>query len=126
MPKLEYGIGYMDFFNPFIKMPSICILLKIVAFHKWDIDQVNVFNTFLHGTIDTTLYMKKPPPSIIGKSFPQHVCLLHKVIYGLKQTSWWWLFTFFDTPKILGFVVNKDGPSLFIYNNNDTLIYILL
>lgn len=81
----EYGIDYDDTFSPVAKMLIVRIFLIIDAHYKWSVHQLDVSNVFLHGTLDTTVYMKQPL-GFGDSTHSKHVCLLRKAIYGLKQT----------------------------------------
>nr|GEU35572.1 hypothetical protein [Tanacetum cinerariifolium] len=86
--------------------------------------QPDIQNAFLHRNLKEQVYMEHPP-GFIDPQRPNHVCLLHKSLYVLKQTSHAWFErlskAFFD----LGFKGSKTNPSLFIYSRGDTLLYIL-
>ncbi|GKA94708.1 putative RNA-directed DNA polymerase [Tanacetum coccineum] len=87
--------------------------------------QPDIQNAFLHGNLKEQVYMKQPPGFIDPKR-PNHVCLLHKSLYDLKQASHAWFERLSKALFDLGFKGSKTDPSLFIYSRGDTLLYILV
>jgi hypothetical protein len=43
------GIDYNETFSPVAKMNSIHLVLSLVASHKWEVHQMDVKSSFLHG-----------------------------------------------------------------------------
>ncbi|GJX48354.1 putative RNA-directed DNA polymerase [Tanacetum coccineum] len=66
----------------------------------------------------------KQPSGFIDPQRPNHVCLLHKSLYGLKQASRAWFERIFKALFDLGFKGSKTDPSLFIYSCGHALLYI--
>jgi Reverse transcriptase (RNA-dependent DNA polymerase) len=63
------------------------------------------------------------PPGFIDESKPDHVCLLSKAIYGLKQSPRAWFHALSSALLTYGFKASSYDPSLFIFfSNNATLI----
>lgn len=77
----EEGVDYNETFSPVVKPSTIRTVLDVSLARNWPIDQLDVKNTFIHG--EETIYMHQPP-DFVDKQFPNHVCKLHKAIYGLK------------------------------------------
>lgn len=57
---------------------------------------------------------------------PDHVCLLRKSFYGLKQAPCAWYQRFADFVATIGFTHSKSDHSLFIYCRGTDIAYILL
>ncbi|GJV78915.1 retrovirus-related pol polyprotein from transposon TNT 1-94 [Tanacetum coccineum] len=85
----------------------------------------DIQNAFLHGNLKEQVYMKQPP-GFIDPQRPNHVCLLHKSLYSLKQAPRAWFERLSKALFDLGFKGSKTDPSLFIYSRGDTLLYILV
>lgn len=58
--------------------------------------------------------------------YPEHVCLLKKSLYGLKQEPHAWYQRFPDYVSILGFSRNIFDHHSFIYHHGINTAYILL
>ena len=44
------GIDYNESFAPVAKMNSIHLVLSLASLHNWEVHQMDVKSTFLHGT----------------------------------------------------------------------------
>eukprot|EP00253_Pinus_taeda_P020281 PITA_20281 len=54
------GIDFGDIFSPVAKVASIRLLLSIVAAFDFEVKQMDVKTTFLHGDLEEEIYMKQP------------------------------------------------------------------
>ena len=68
----------------------------------------------------------RQPPGFEDKEYPEYVCLLHKAIYGLKQAPRAWFDKFSSYLIQFGFVCNTWLPSLFVYQKDRDVIFLLL
>ena len=82
------GIDYTETFAPVAKMNSIHLVLSFVASYKWEVHQMDVKSTFLHGDLHEAIYIEQPPGFIHNDS--SLVFCLKKSLYGLKQTPHAW------------------------------------
>lgn len=66
------------------------------------------------------------PPGLKDKQYLNHVCKLHKAIYGLRQAprAWHDALKAFITSH--GFTTSKSDPSLFIYASGAIIAYFLV
>ena len=78
MPRIDFG----DIFSPFAKVTSIRLLLFVVATFDFEIEQMDVKTTFVHGDVDEEINMNQPEGfGMKGKN--ELVCMLKESFYGL-------------------------------------------
>ncbi|GKA07055.1 putative RNA-directed DNA polymerase [Tanacetum coccineum] len=123
--RQEPGIDFHETFSPVVKLTTIRAVLSLAVTNDWPLRQLDIQNAFLHVNIKEQVYMKQPP-GFIDPQRPNHVCLLHKSLYGLKQDPRTWFERLSKALFDLGFKGSKTDPSLFIYSCGDTLLYILV
>ncbi|XP_013615307.1 PREDICTED: uncharacterized mitochondrial protein AtMg00810-like, partial [Brassica oleracea var. oleracea] len=68
----------------------------------------------------------RQPSGFVDKTRSDHVCLLHKSLYGLKQSPRAWFDKFSTFLLEFGFVCSIKDPSLFIYAKGKNIILLLL
>lgn len=77
-------VDFHDTFNPVIKYAMIRFVLGTAVACDWSLKQLDLKNTFLHGSLDEKFYILLPP-ELVDKDRLSHVCHLKKAIYCLKQ-----------------------------------------
>jgi hypothetical protein len=123
--KQWYGSDYEDTFSLVVKMATTKIILSIVISRGWCLRELDVQNAFLHGVMEEDVYMKQSP-GYVDSQLPQHVCKLDKALYGLKHAPRAWYNRLSTRLVQLGFIISKADMSLFVYNKNDTVLYLLV
>ena len=108
-----------------VKSTTIRVVLSLSVTQKWSLRQLDVENAFLHGDLKETIYLQQPP-GFVDPAKPDHVYLLHKSLYGFKQTPRAWFHYLSTVLHSLGFQGSKTDPSLFIYSHKGTLLYMLV
>ena len=87
--------------------------------------QLDVKNTFLHGTLNEVVYCQQPP-GFVDLSRPNYVYKLNKALYGLKQAPRAWYSRFQAFITSIGFWASKCDNSLVIYTHGMDVAYLLL
>ncbi|KAJ0489574.1 putative RNA-directed DNA polymerase [Helianthus annuus] len=96
------GVDYQEIFSPVVKHTSIRVMLSLTAVHNFELEQLDVKTTFLHGNLEENIYMRQPPGfEVEGQD--DKVCLLKKSLYGLKQSPRQWYKRFDDYVVSHGF-----------------------
>lgn len=67
-----------------VKPTTIWLVLSLAITHGWTLNQIDIQNVFLHGTLSETIYMQQLP-EFVDSQYPTFVCKLKKAICGLKQ-----------------------------------------
>ncbi|XP_031280161.1 uncharacterized protein LOC116138588 [Pistacia vera] len=86
------GLDYFETFSPVVKPSTIRIILTLVVTNGWDIQQVDVNNAFLNGTLNEVVYMQQPD-GFENSAVPSYVYKLNNALYSLKQALRAWFNT---------------------------------
>ncbi|PKU83090.1 Retrovirus-related Pol polyprotein from transposon TNT 1-94 [Dendrobium catenatum] len=121
----EQGIDYNETFSPVAKLPTIRILLSVALYHSWSVQQLDVANAFLHGDLQETIFMTQPK-GFEDSTHPNHVCRLHKALYGLRQAPRQWYTTFTKYLLSIGFEHSKSDQSLLLFRQDSIHIFLLV
>jgi len=76
------GIDYIETFAPIVKTVTVHTVLVVATTRAWELHQMDVQNTFLHGDLEEVVYMK-PPPSFLPRQYGM-VCKLNNSLYGVN------------------------------------------
>ena len=98
------GIDYHEVFSPVVKHKSIWVLLAMVSAFNLELEQLDVKTAFLHGSLEEKIYMSQPE-GFLGSN-KDHVCLLKKSLYGLKQSPRQWYKRFDSFMTSHGYIRN--------------------
>jgi hypothetical protein len=109
----------------FVKYSTIRTVLSLAISSSWPIHQLDVKDAFLHGSLQETVYFQQPL-GFENSSLPDHICLLKKSLYGLKQDPRAWFQCFSSYIQTIGFIPSLSDSSLFIYHSDSHVAYLLL
>jgi hypothetical protein len=118
-------VDYDETFSPVVKPATIHTVLATVVSRDWPIQQLDVKNAFLHGTLSETVFFCQPT-GFADPAHPDLVCRLRKSLYGLKQAPRACYSGFATYLTTLGFIEAKSDTSLFIFRRGSDIVYLLL
>jgi hypothetical protein len=69
-----------------VKLATVCTVLSLAISRSWLVHELDVNNAFLHGTLSEIVYYSQPT-GFVDHAQPNHICLLNKSLYGLKEAA---------------------------------------
>ena len=108
-----HGVDYDETFSPVVRFESIRAVIALAAKNGIQLQQMDVKTAFLNGELLETIYMKQPE-GFAKKGEEGLVCLLHRSIYGLKQSARCWNFELDKQMKSMGFIQSDTDPCIYI------------
>jgi len=73
----RYGVNFTS---------SITLVIALAVENGLYMHQMDVSSAYLNGDLHETVYMRQPE-GFIDERYPKKVLMLHKSIYGLKQSG---------------------------------------
>jgi len=122
--KQKYMIDFDETYSPVIDYVTLRALLSIAISNQFQVKQTDYHTAYLNGVLKEIIYMKQPPG--FSSSDANQVCLLHKAIYGLKQSGRTWFKTIDELIRRKGFTSSISDRCLYFKNGKEKLVVILL
>ncbi|KAK8943073.1 hypothetical protein KSP39_PZI008985 [Platanthera zijinensis] len=98
---------------------------KAIACLDWELHQLDVKITFLHGELEEEVYMKFPP-GFVKKGAEGFVCHLRKSLYGLKQSPRAWFGRFLTTMLKFGYKQDQSDHTMFIRRHEQHVVVLIV
>lgn len=104
----QYGVDFEETYSPVLRYKTLRILLSLICSRDMNLELMDVMTAYLNAPLKEKVYMSQPPGFEEGGR--NIVCLLHRALYGLKQSGREW-HTHLDAFVLtLGFVrLSFDG-----------------
>jgi hypothetical protein len=113
------GDSYLETFSPTVRPESVRTLLAVGCMEDLEIRVVDVVSAYPRAQLHAEIHMVAP--SFLGLP-PGTVLLVHKPLYGLKQSGREWYLEACRGLKTLGFTPCYSDPSVFITEDRALLI----
>ena len=119
------GLDYDDLntFAPVVRYESLRAMLAMTAQYGWYLNQYDVKNAYLNGTLNEEIYMRPPPGFNDGTN---RVCRLQKSIYGLKQAGNVWNNTLTNALTDLSYRQIKSDYGVYVRQKGDKFSILLV
>lgn len=112
----EHGIDYTEVYAPVARMDTIKTVITTAAQKGWDIYQLDVKSSFLHGILEEDVYVQQPKGfEKIGEE--NKFYKLQKALYGLKQAPRAWFNRIEDYFIREAFLKSRNEETLFLKGN---------
>ncbi|KAJ0483933.1 putative RNA-directed DNA polymerase [Helianthus annuus] len=118
------GIDFDETFSPVVKMVTVRCIINLAINNGWSLYQLDVNNAFLYGNLSEDVYMSLPEGYFSQNE--TKVCKLVKSLYGLKQAPRNWNEKLTSTLLEIGFVQSISDYSLFVKNDSNVFIALLV
>lgn len=126
------GVDFDETFAPTARWAAVRTVLALAAMDDMHLESVDISSAFLHGVIDTELYMRFPdgfpeqvPPDVERKPGDGDPCArLEKGIYGLKQGANLWNKRLHQVLVKLGFTRITSDPCVYVYLRDNIRIIV--
>ena len=119
------SVDFNETFSPVIKPYTIHVILTLDASYNWDIQQIDINNTFLIGDLREVVFMSQPE-GFSNSQYLNHVCMLNKALYRLKQAPRAWFDKLKGALLKWGFQNSKSNSFLFIDKNKIDVLFLLV
>lgn len=115
------GIDFELTQAPSLRLESLRTVLSLAAFFNLELHGIDIKGAYLNGYLDKEIYMKQPPGFEDGSN---HVLLLKKSLYGLKQSGRAWRMELNKALISAHFSRSNADPSIFtrLDGNNISII----
>ncbi|OQE08426.1 hypothetical protein PENFLA_c135G06338 [Penicillium flavigenum] len=118
--RQKHGIDYHETFAAVSRMDSVRCIIASAVLRGWKLHQFDAVTAFLHGDVDSSIYMELPE----GFEEPGYVCRLLRSLYGLKQAPRIWYQCVHRVLAAHGFTMAQSDNCVFYKSNCVICVYV--
>jgi transposase InsO family protein len=118
--RQKHGIDYHETFAAVSRMDSVRCIVASAVLRGWKLHQFDAVTAFLHGDVDSSIYMDLPE----GFEEPGYVCRLRRSLYGLKQAPRIWYQCVHRVLAAHGFTMAQSDNCVFYKSNCVVCVYV--
>ncbi|TPX42812.1 DNA-directed DNA polymerase [Synchytrium endobioticum] len=119
------GMDYDETFAPTSHLPTLRVLVSLIAHNKWYASTLDISTAFLNGKLEEEIYVRQPTGFELGS---HQVCRLQKSLYGLKQAPRVWFKHLSSWLQEHGFTSSPAEPCLYtgLSTTTSDRIYVMI
>ena len=117
------GLNYNDTYAPTARLTSVRIIINIAVQYGLIVHHADVKCAYLHSKLDYIIYMSQPEGYVQD---PDWVWMLHKSIYGLKQSAAMWHSTLISFMETQNMMQSISDPCVFRRITKSSILIILI
>lgn len=118
--RQKQGVDYNETFAAVSRMDSVRSIVASAVLRRWKLHQFDAVTAFLHGDIDSSIYMELPE----GFEEDGYVCRLRRSLYGLKQAPRIWYQCVHRVLVAHGFTMAQSDNCVFYKPNCVVCVYV--
>jgi transposase InsO family protein len=107
------GFDFHETFAPTVRYSAVRAVLAIAALQDMELRSLDISHAYLNGELEEEIYMQQPEGFEVGG--PDHVCKLHKSLYGLKQAGRVWNKKLHSVLLSMGFSRIQSDNAVYVY-----------
>lgn len=116
------SLDFKETYSSVVQASSLRTMLAIGAMKDLQFLTFDVKSAFLHGDLQEEIFLKLPE----GFNHPGKVCLLHKALYGLRQSPFLWFKKLTDFLKQEGLIQLKSDKCVFKNPKGKRIFYLAI
>ena len=114
----RYGEDYFETYSPVAGIATIRLLMAWAVQQNMFIDQYDLEGAYLHGDIDTAIFMKQPE-GYVEPGQKSKVCRIVRSLYGLRQSGRCWNSKFNEVMLKHGMIRSFTDSCVYIIRINE-------
>lgn len=119
------GIDFHEVFAPVSKYATVRLIFSVAVVFRWQRRLLDVKNAFINAPLQEEIYVCQPEGFVVtGKE--EHVYVLRKALYGLRQASREWSLFLHNFLVQFGFEQSMADPTLYVWKDGKEFVIVVV